>query len=380
MASAATLLAVVGCERGHDAKAPASPPAPPPPSVVVAEVLRRPGAARARLRGPHRGGPHRRDPRTGPGRPGSRPVPGRLRGERGAGALRHPAGRVPSGGPLRLAPSSPKPRPISPAPAMRPSWLARTRNLRQAVADLDKSRKDVARYRPLVDARALPVQDLDTALSQEEVGAAGSRRRGRPWTTRGCAQRTQIELAEASVEAAQAAVTPGGAQPRLHHHPVADHRHHRQDPGRSGQPGRQGRAHAPDDGVGGRPHLRGLLHHRRRPHLLQRADPRPAPSGGRPSRPAPTSSSSCPTGPSSRRRAAGLRRPRRGCEDRHHRRPRGVPQSSEGGAAGAVRAGARGGRGGAECRPGAPAGHPGAPGEQGGARGRSRRQGGRLAP
>src|SRR5262245_9491140 len=44
--------------------------------------------------------------------------------------------------------------------------------LDQAKADLGKARNDVARYRPLAQAQAIPQQDLDTAISQEQVAVA----------------------------------------------------------------------------------------------------------------------------------------------------------------------------------------------------------------
>jgi len=46
-------------------------------------------------------------------------------------------------------------------------------SLEQAKADLGKDRADVARYRPLVEAQAIPKQDLDTAISREQASAAG---------------------------------------------------------------------------------------------------------------------------------------------------------------------------------------------------------------
>jgi membrane fusion protein (multidrug efflux system) len=39
--------------------------------------------------------------------------------------------------------------------------------LNQRQADLEKAAQDVARYRPLAEARAIPQQDLDTAVAQE---------------------------------------------------------------------------------------------------------------------------------------------------------------------------------------------------------------------
>ncbi len=45
--------------------------------------------------------------------------------------------------------------------------------LDQRKADLEKAQRDVARYVPLAEARAIPQQDLDTAQSQQKVAAAG---------------------------------------------------------------------------------------------------------------------------------------------------------------------------------------------------------------
>jgi len=45
-------------------------------------------------------------------------------------------------------------------------------HLAQRQADLEKARADVARYRPLAEARAIPQQDLDTSLSAEKVAVA----------------------------------------------------------------------------------------------------------------------------------------------------------------------------------------------------------------
>lgn len=45
-------------------------------------------------------------------------------------------------------------------------------NLEAAGAKLAKAQQDVARYRPLAAARAVPQQDLDTALAAEQVARA----------------------------------------------------------------------------------------------------------------------------------------------------------------------------------------------------------------
>jgi membrane fusion protein (multidrug efflux system) len=79
--------------------------------------------------------------------------------------------------------------------------------LDQRKADLEKARRDVARYRPLAEARAIPQQDLDTAESQEKVAAAGVEVAEAALRDTVLSQRTQIQLAEAAVQSAKAAVT-----------------------------------------------------------------------------------------------------------------------------------------------------------------------------
>jgi membrane fusion protein (multidrug efflux system) len=79
--------------------------------------------------------------------------------------------------------------------------------LAQREADLEKARKDVARYRPLAEVRAIPQQDLDTSLAQEKVAAAAVDTFAAQLKDTELAQRTQIQLAEAAVEAGKAAVT-----------------------------------------------------------------------------------------------------------------------------------------------------------------------------
>jgi membrane fusion protein (multidrug efflux system) len=79
--------------------------------------------------------------------------------------------------------------------------------LAQREADLDKARKDVARYRPLAEARAIPQQDLDTSLAAEKVASAAVDTFAAQLKDTELVQRTQIQLAEAAVESAKAAVT-----------------------------------------------------------------------------------------------------------------------------------------------------------------------------
>jgi membrane fusion protein (multidrug efflux system) len=78
--------------------------------------------------------------------------------------------------------------------------------LDQRRADLEKASRDVARYRPLAEARAIPQQDLDTSVSQEKVAAAGVEVAQASVRDSELLQRTQIQLAEAAVEAAKASV------------------------------------------------------------------------------------------------------------------------------------------------------------------------------
>jgi membrane fusion protein (multidrug efflux system) len=79
-------------------------------------------------------------------------------------------------------------------------------NLDQAKADLGKNRADVARYRPLVQQQAIPQQDLDTALSREQAAAAAVEGADAALKDTVLQQRTAIQLAEAAVESAKAAV------------------------------------------------------------------------------------------------------------------------------------------------------------------------------
>jgi membrane fusion protein (multidrug efflux system) len=78
--------------------------------------------------------------------------------------------------------------------------------LAQREADRDKARQDVARYRPLAEARAIPQQDLDTSLAAERVAAAAVDTYAAMLKDTQLNQRTQIQLAEAALEAGKAAV------------------------------------------------------------------------------------------------------------------------------------------------------------------------------
>jgi membrane fusion protein (multidrug efflux system) len=88
------------------------------------------------------------------------------------------------------------------------SVIARAKaQLDQAKADLGKNQADVARYRPLVKEQAIPQQDLDTAISRETAAAAGVEAAEAAHKDTILSQRTNIQLAEAAVESAKAAVT-----------------------------------------------------------------------------------------------------------------------------------------------------------------------------
>jgi membrane fusion protein (multidrug efflux system) len=80
-------------------------------------------------------------------------------------------------------------------------------NLDQAKADLEKARQDVNRYRPLAQAKAIPQQDLDTAVSKEQVAVAAVEGAEAALKDTVLNQRTAIQLSEASVESAKAGVT-----------------------------------------------------------------------------------------------------------------------------------------------------------------------------
>jgi membrane fusion protein (multidrug efflux system) len=78
--------------------------------------------------------------------------------------------------------------------------------LAQRQADLEKAKQDVARYRPLAEARAIPQQDLDTSVAAEKVASAAVDTFAAQLKDTELSQRTQIQLAEAAVEAGKASV------------------------------------------------------------------------------------------------------------------------------------------------------------------------------
>lgn len=201
-----TVLVVAGCDRGKDAKEPSATPAAPLPTVVVATVVQ--GNApivrdfvartegiptveiRARVQGLLEKALFDEGTEVNQGQ-----VLFVIEPDEYKAALRSARAQF-----AKAQADLTRARDVS--------TVARAQaHLRQAQADLGKARQDVARYRPLVDAQALPVQDLDVALSQEEVGAAGVEAAEAALNDARLLQRTEIELAEAAVESAQAAVT-----------------------------------------------------------------------------------------------------------------------------------------------------------------------------
>ena len=76
--------------------------------------------------------------------------------------------------------------------------------LAQRRADAGKARQDVNRFRPLAEQRAIPQQDLDTALAQDQVAAAGVEAAEANLKDVELAQRTQVQLAEAALQSARA--------------------------------------------------------------------------------------------------------------------------------------------------------------------------------
>jgi membrane fusion protein (multidrug efflux system) len=77
----------------------------------------------------------------------------------------------------------------------------------QRQADLGKARQDVARYRPLAEAKAIPQQDLDTSVAAEKVAVAGVDAAEAALRDSQLLQRTQIQLAQAAIETAKASIT-----------------------------------------------------------------------------------------------------------------------------------------------------------------------------
>lgn len=78
--------------------------------------------------------------------------------------------------------------------------------LAQAEASLIKAEQDVARVRPLVKENALPEQDLDAVLANERVARNNYKARDANVNQLRFSQKTQIQQAQAAVQAAKAAL------------------------------------------------------------------------------------------------------------------------------------------------------------------------------
>ena len=78
--------------------------------------------------------------------------------------------------------------------------------LDQRVADHAKARQDVARYKPLAEAKAIPQQDLDTSVAAERVAAAAVETVAAALRDAQLVQRTQVQLAEAAVRRRKASI------------------------------------------------------------------------------------------------------------------------------------------------------------------------------
>jgi membrane fusion protein (multidrug efflux system) len=76
----------------------------------------------------------------------------------------------------------------------------------QRKADLGKAQQDVARYRPLAQAKAIPQQDLDQSIAAEKVAVAGVDAAEAAHRDAVLVQRTQIQLSEAAIETAKASI------------------------------------------------------------------------------------------------------------------------------------------------------------------------------
>ena len=85
--------------------------------------------------------------------------------------------------------------------------LSARAELAQRHANLVKVRQDVARLRPLVHDRAVPQQDLDTAVAQEQVAVASVQAAEATLKNAEIQQRVGVRQAQAAIESAKAGVT-----------------------------------------------------------------------------------------------------------------------------------------------------------------------------
>jgi membrane fusion protein (multidrug efflux system) len=79
-------------------------------------------------------------------------------------------------------------------------------NLNVAIAQLGRADTDVARLKPLAEQRAVPQQDLDNALSNQQAARAGVESRRASLNTAEVNQRTSTQQAQAAIEAAKASI------------------------------------------------------------------------------------------------------------------------------------------------------------------------------
>jgi membrane fusion protein (multidrug efflux system) len=78
--------------------------------------------------------------------------------------------------------------------------------LEQRKADRIKSQQDVNRYRPLAEAQAIPRENFDTAVALDKVAAAAVDEAAAALKETDLVQRTQVQLAEAALRSARAAL------------------------------------------------------------------------------------------------------------------------------------------------------------------------------
>ena len=204
LALVALLPALTACERTKAKEADA--PAPPPPAVVVAEVVRKtvPIVAefvaqtdavqtvelRARIQG----------------------VLERVRFKEGAdvkqGQVLFEIERTQYEAALQSARAQLAKAQSELAKAQEQVEVARSQaELEQRRAALAKARLDVARLRPLAQAKAVPQVDLDNALAAEQVTVAGVAAAEAALKDTELGQRIGIQQAQAAVEAGRASVT-----------------------------------------------------------------------------------------------------------------------------------------------------------------------------
>jgi membrane fusion protein (multidrug efflux system) len=206
LAGVALLGLATGCQRG-DAKAPKQEAAaPPPPTVVVAEVPQRTVQVSAEFVARTEAVPTVEIRARVPGV--LEQVRFREGSEVGRGQVLFMIQQDEYKAALQSAQAQLAKAEADLTRARDTSVVDRSRaQLDQAKADLGKTRQDVARYRPLAEAQAIPQQDLDTSVSAERVAAAGVEAAEAALKDTVLSQRTAIQLSEAAVQSAKAAVT-----------------------------------------------------------------------------------------------------------------------------------------------------------------------------